>query len=500
LFLDEPTSGLDPSVEEKLMRHFSKIAEKGTTILITTHILYSLSMLDRVIILSKGRLVFFGKPSDAIKFFSSDKYPIERATQIFDLLEGEAAGKISEISSKSGDLRTSIAEYYENLYKNSELWQENIGAKFSQTAKELFSEKELPDKTITKGAEKHGYSDLLKPAGSLSGFNFNFKEIACFRLWKTLAQRQIELRFTPLSRAVIYAIIPFILALVTLSQNITGFPEDATASQNLQKITEQIYRGGSVVEQYLKVLLSPEGLKDSRNAAEIVYSLHHEGAVNLPVPLSVLLMFIMTSVFMGTIIACLEISPERAIYQRERMSKLKIIDYIGSKLPFCFSVTAAQCFLFILICCINPAIRETSLISVWIAMTIVSWTSVSLGLLLSAADPTPGRFSVIFAIIAVLPQLILSGGLAPDFYKGMSGLMKIISDILPARWGFEMLLTSFYSDIPIKSIKWIPDFVKNFVGFQFGSKAFYKGFFMVSLLGFCYLLIAMAVLKKRDKV
>lgn len=500
LFLDEPTSGLDPCVEEKLMRHFNNMAHKGTTILITTHILYSLSMLDRIIILSRGRLVFFGTPSEAMVFFGSEGNPIERPTRIFDLLEGEAANILPELLSASGDIRTSIAEYYEMRYRESEFWQKNIGDKFSSLSKDIYKNIEETDKTITRNKELPHYSDLLKPASSSKLWDMNFKELASFRLWKTLSQRQLELRFTSWKRAFIYALIPFILALVTLSQNMNGFTQDQVAAQQRQQITEKIFRGGPMVDQYLKVLLSPEGLNDPRSAADIVYALHHEGPANLPIPLSVLLMFIMTSVFMGTIIACLEISPEKAIYQRERMSNLKIIDYLGSKLPFCLSVTAVQCLLFIAVCYLNSSIREVSLIPVWITMTAVAWASVSLGLFISASDPTPGRFSVILAIIAVLPQLILSGGLGPDFFKGMGIVTQYISDILPARWGIEMLLTAVYDDIPIKSINWIPDFVRNIMGFQFGTKAFYYDLSFLAILSFAYLLITMVILKRRDSV
>jgi ABC transport system ATP-binding/permease protein len=62
LFLDEPTSGLDPSSEDRLMHHLRTMARSGTTVVITTHILYNLALLDKVAILAQGRLVFYGPP------------------------------------------------------------------------------------------------------------------------------------------------------------------------------------------------------------------------------------------------------------------------------------------------------------------------------------------------------------------------------------------------------------------------------------------------------
>lgn len=69
LFLDEPTSGLDPGLEERMMTLFYKLAREGRTIIITTHIMESLNMLDLVAILVKGQLVFYGPPKTAIQAF-----------------------------------------------------------------------------------------------------------------------------------------------------------------------------------------------------------------------------------------------------------------------------------------------------------------------------------------------------------------------------------------------------------------------------------------------
>lgn len=53
LLLDEPTSGLDPATEFKLMRRLSILARRGQTVILTTHILSSIDLLDRVIVLER---------------------------------------------------------------------------------------------------------------------------------------------------------------------------------------------------------------------------------------------------------------------------------------------------------------------------------------------------------------------------------------------------------------------------------------------------------------
>ena len=69
LLLDEPTSGLDPALEERLMRLFRRLADDGRTIVLSTHVMGTLEVLDRVLMLSKGHMVYFGSTNEAAPFF-----------------------------------------------------------------------------------------------------------------------------------------------------------------------------------------------------------------------------------------------------------------------------------------------------------------------------------------------------------------------------------------------------------------------------------------------
>lgn len=82
LFLDEPTSGLDPSAEFKLMESLRLLAAGGCTIICTTHVMENAHLMDRLAILSAGRLVFFDEPAAAREAFG-----VERLTQIYELIE-----------------------------------------------------------------------------------------------------------------------------------------------------------------------------------------------------------------------------------------------------------------------------------------------------------------------------------------------------------------------------------------------------------------------------
>jgi ABC-2 type transport system ATP-binding protein len=65
LILDEPTSGLDPLMEQVFRRCIDEARERGTTVLLSSHILSEVEALcDRVTILRAGRTVQSGSLSD----------------------------------------------------------------------------------------------------------------------------------------------------------------------------------------------------------------------------------------------------------------------------------------------------------------------------------------------------------------------------------------------------------------------------------------------------
>lgn len=86
LFLDEPTSGLDPFAEFKLMESLRLLATGGCTIICTTHVMENAHLMDRLVVLHEGRLVFFGEPSQARQAFG-----VSRLTEIYDHI-GNASG------------------------------------------------------------------------------------------------------------------------------------------------------------------------------------------------------------------------------------------------------------------------------------------------------------------------------------------------------------------------------------------------------------------------
>lgn len=69
LFLDEPSSGLDPATEFNLMKLLREFAGSDCTVLCTTHVLGRAWLFDRILFVQGGRVVFDGRPNDALTFF-----------------------------------------------------------------------------------------------------------------------------------------------------------------------------------------------------------------------------------------------------------------------------------------------------------------------------------------------------------------------------------------------------------------------------------------------
>ena len=75
LFLDEPTAGLDPRTETLMMMLFRQLANQGSTLIITTHLLASFGVLDKVVVLLQGRLAFYGPGNKLLEYFQAEAPP-----------------------------------------------------------------------------------------------------------------------------------------------------------------------------------------------------------------------------------------------------------------------------------------------------------------------------------------------------------------------------------------------------------------------------------------
>ena len=91
IFLDEPTSGLDPATEEKIMKLFRQIAESGRTVVMTTHAMENVRLFDKIVLLMRGKLVFYGTPSEALKQFHAASFK-----ELYDKLDEPVEQQVAQ--------------------------------------------------------------------------------------------------------------------------------------------------------------------------------------------------------------------------------------------------------------------------------------------------------------------------------------------------------------------------------------------------------------------
>ncbi len=64
LFLDEPTSGVDPFARREFWLRINGFAEQGVTVVVTTHFMEEAEYCDRMLIMSEGKTLAVGSPTD----------------------------------------------------------------------------------------------------------------------------------------------------------------------------------------------------------------------------------------------------------------------------------------------------------------------------------------------------------------------------------------------------------------------------------------------------
>ncbi|XP_010542511.1 PREDICTED: ABC transporter G family member 26 isoform X1 [Tarenaya hassleriana] len=100
LFLDEPTSGLDSTSATKLLHILQGVAKAGRTVITTIHQPSSrmFHMFDKLLLISEGYPVFYGKARETMEYFSSLRIVPEIAMNPAEFLLDLATGQVTDIS------------------------------------------------------------------------------------------------------------------------------------------------------------------------------------------------------------------------------------------------------------------------------------------------------------------------------------------------------------------------------------------------------------------
>ena len=64
IFLDEPTSGADPLARRAFWKRIAGLAERGVTVIVTTHFMEEAEYCDRILIQDSGKMIALGTPAE----------------------------------------------------------------------------------------------------------------------------------------------------------------------------------------------------------------------------------------------------------------------------------------------------------------------------------------------------------------------------------------------------------------------------------------------------
>ncbi|WP_299090851.1 ABC transporter ATP-binding protein [uncultured Metabacillus sp.] len=81
LILDEPTVGIDPVLRKSIWKAFYLLKEKGTTIIVTTHVMDEAEKCDRLGLMRDGSLIAVGTPNELKEKTNSES--IEEAFLVY---------------------------------------------------------------------------------------------------------------------------------------------------------------------------------------------------------------------------------------------------------------------------------------------------------------------------------------------------------------------------------------------------------------------------------
>ena len=146
LILDEPTNGLDPQGIHQIREIIKKIASKGTTILLASHLLDEVEKVcSHVVILRKGKKLYSGPVDEMLSSFGFFELKATDMSGLQELLEKNVS--FGKVTKNNGLLTAYLKEEMDAQQLNELLYKKGIVLSHLVKRKESLEEQFL---TLTK--------------------------------------------------------------------------------------------------------------------------------------------------------------------------------------------------------------------------------------------------------------------------------------------------------------------------------------------------------------
>jgi hypothetical protein len=178
---------------------------------------------------------------------------------------------------------------------------------------------------------------------------------------------------------------------------------------------------------------------------------------------------VVSCVWFGTSNAAREIVTERAIYLRERMVNLRLLNYVLSKYLLLSFFCVLQCSMLLGIVFFALGFNGGPMAFLFELGNLVAlaMNATALGLCMSTVVSS-AEAAMALTPIALIPQIVLGGLMVP---MTTNPNLKPMMYVMPARWGFEGAISSermaiandvaWNIDLHKPDLTSLPDFIQN---------------------------------------
>jgi ABC-type multidrug transport system ATPase subunit/pSer/pThr/pTyr-binding forkhead associated (FHA) protein len=433
LFLDEPTSGLAADDTTALINLLADLTKRtGKTIIMTIHqpARDEFEKFNLCFIMGYGGVpTYFGPTGEpAYSFFGSfltraSQKRIDNPRDMFDMLNARERAMLDEMRRADPNASRQIART-----EAAKAWR----VEFFRTENPLFQK-------MYSGRRAIGTAPSARGAPHRS-------DVAVLRQLGLLLSRYWKVKLRDRAGAAIMflqaPIIGLILWLVFGSQN------SAVPYWCLGALQE----------------LSQKNHMDERATTELLNSMRpttdHTGAM---------FFVVVSCVWFGTSNAAREIVTERAIYLRERMVNLRLLNYVLSKYILLSFICIIQCttLLGIVFLSLGFAGGPTAFFMELGNLVALAMNATALGLCVSTLVSS-AEAAMALTPIALIPQVVLGGLMVP---MTSNPNLKPLMFVIPARWGFEGAIASerlaisaspaWTIDLHRPDLTSLPDYIQN---------------------------------------
>jgi ABC-type multidrug transport system ATPase subunit len=445
LYIDEATSGLDAGTEARMMHLFRRLADEGKSVICITHNVDNVDLCNLILVLARGRLVFYGPPSEARSYFG--------------------VGRVSDIYDRLGRREP---EAWVREFAGCSLYREFVASRLAARAADTLvpaapvqrpPAAPLPEESANASAAFSHSSGALslparpgqKPRSQRSPLWHQFMVLTT-RYAELLARDRHSLRLLLLQAPVV----AFFILLGFIDK---PYQEEVLAPRRLnaaeQEAAELVAIPARRAYNQSKARIAPYDPEGKvRDMVQVLEELPHARGPVVPVKLIVnprftymlLFLVVLIVLWFGCNNASKEIVKEEAIYGRERAVNLGILPYLASKFLPLTLITAVQALMLMVVVygvlallgsCLGHDVPAAEYYLAYLpqlgVLTVLAMTSVALGLLLSACVATEDRANALLPYV-LIPQIILGGGILSI----RSGPLYYIAVLFsPAYWAYR---------------------------------------------------------------